>query len=262
MRQHTTFGGRQNTPLNIAHRGARARYPENTMPAFYGAVEAGANMIELDVRLSKDGVPVIFHDARLDSLMQAAGFVAQSALTALKKLDVGAWFHPEFADESIPTLDEVLAFAKDTIPLNIEMKTDPLVTDGQLEQTCLELVAGHDMQNQVLFSSFNAEAVGRIKQHEPGISTALLFNSSDFSGVMPSQLVEKYQADVFHCTYPQLTQKRLEDLREHNIPVTVYTINNETTMKKLIALPVHGIITDKPNLLNRIIFECNDCNER
>lgn len=253
MIQHTLDNQQPNGILNIAHRGASANYPENTMAAFKGAVEAGADMIEVDVRLSQDGIPVIFHNAWLDTPIKAAGYVAGSALTALKKLDAGSWFHPEFENERIPMLDEVLDFASKKVQLNIEMKTDDQPVRGKLENACLELVKKHSMEDQVLFSAFEAEAVKFIKQAEPRIRTALIFTHSLFSNKKPSTLVKKYRADAFHCTYAQLTQKRLSDLKENRIPVAVYTVNNKTTMKKLIATGVNGIITDRPKRLEKVI---------
>lgn len=242
---------------NIAHRGASALYPENTMAAFKGAVDMGADMIELDVRLSGDGIPVIFHNARLDAPLKATGLIADSTLDALKKLDAGSWFHPDFVSERIPTLEEVLAWASGTIMLNIELKTDDIDTGGRLEKACLSLVAKYRMMDQVLFSSFDVKAIQRVKELESAVSTALLFASRGFRRQKPSQLIERFGADVFHCTYKELTAKRLADLKEHQIPVTVYTVNVERRMKKLIAMDVSGIITDRPNILRGLLKKQN-----
>ncbi len=244
--------GKQNI-LNIAHRGASDRYPENTMAAFKGAVEDGADMVELDVRLTKDGIPVIFHNAWLDTPADAVEYIAHSALEAIKELDIGTWFHPEFADERIPTLEEVLAFAKGKINLNIELKTDEERREGRLEKACLELVEKYNMEEQVLFSSFDTKAIKRIKSCKPSIRTALLYTHSFFEWRKPSALVEKCNTDAFHCTYMQLTRRRLADLKKHNIPVIVYTVNNQSKMKELIEMGANGIITDKPELLSKVI---------
>lgn len=225
------------------------------MAAFIGAVEAGADLIELDVRLTKGGIPVIFHNAWLDTRIGAAGFIANSALEALKELDAGTWFHPEFADERIPTLEEVLAFARGTIDLNIELKTGDERRDDRLEKACLALVEKYKMEEQVLFSSFDTEAIIRIKNYNPATRTALLYTHSFLEWKKPSRLVHESNADAFHCTYMQLTYSRLSDLKKHNIPVTVYTINSKEKMKKLIEMGVNGIITDKPALLHEVLIE-------
>src|SRR5699024_9416992 len=174
--------------LNIAHRGASARYPENTMAAFKGAVEMGADMIEFDVRLSADGIPVIFHNARLDSPINASGLIADSTLTELKKLDAGSWFHPDFISEQIPTLEETLAWASGTIRLNIELKTDSVDNGKQLAESCLSLVKKYRMSEHVLFSSFDLNMLEYIKEIEPGASIAILFTPNRFKSRKASEL--------------------------------------------------------------------------
>ncbi len=239
--------------LNIAHRGASAVYPENTMAAFKGAVEMGADMIELDVRLSKDGVPVIFHNPRLDAPVKAGGGVEDTNLSALKEIDVGSWRDPVFASERIPTLEEALVFASEKqIAVNIEIKTDD--TRLSIGKNCISLVEKYNMEEHVLFSSFDMKAMKQIKAAEPDIATALLLTNSVFNRTKPSELVAKHNADAFHCTCKQLTEKRLTDLKEHQIPVAVYTVNLESKMKKLIEMGVNGIFTDRPDLLNQILY--------
>src|SRR3989304_1235432 len=107
-------------PLNIAHRGASGHAPENTLAAFRLAMEMGAQMIELDLHQSRDGVPVVIHDT---SLWRTAGIrrnVGSLTLREIKRLDVGSWFNPQFKDQRIPTLEEVLELVLDQIPLNVE----------------------------------------------------------------------------------------------------------------------------------------------
>jgi len=94
------------SPLIIGHRGFRARYPENTMAAFAGAVDAGADMIEFDVQLSSDGIPVVIHDRTLDRTTNGSGPVTSHTLSQLKKLDAGSWFQSRFRAQTIPTLEE------------------------------------------------------------------------------------------------------------------------------------------------------------
>ena len=95
-------------PWVVAHRGYSARYPENTASAFDAAISAGADMIELDVCITKDRVPVVIHDQTLERTTDGAGMVSEFNLSELKKLDAGSWFSPEFKGESIPTLEEIL----------------------------------------------------------------------------------------------------------------------------------------------------------
>lgn len=241
----------------IAHRGASNKYPENTMAAFKAAVEMGAEMIEMDVLMSQDGVPIVFHDARLNSHTSGKGRVRNHTVKELKKLDAGSWFDPRFSDQRIPTLEEVLAFARGKVALNIEIKTEA-VTDRRedgIEEKSLELVREYGMEDYVLFSSFDYRAVKHLKELAPQVSVALLYNRSKSNFKLPHELLQKYKADAFNCSYRQFTQKRLANLRKHDIPSFIYTVNKEKQMRKLIAAGVTGIFTDNPDLLVQVVRE-------
>lgn len=248
------FKSNEKGTIVIAHRGASAYCPENTMTAFERAVELDADMIELDVVLSKDGVPVIFHDAKLNKHTNGKGFVGKRTLRELKTLDAGAWFSSEFAGQQIPTLEEVLEFASGRIALNIEIKKQKIALEpGEVEQKCLQLVRSFDMERHVLLSSFNYEALARLKKMNPRIPLALLYDRSQSDQMLPHELVHKYQVDAFNCSYRELKNDRLKSLKNHHIPSFIYTVNQESKMRKLIDMGVTGIFTNKPDLLNRVV---------
>jgi len=239
----------------IAHRGASAYYPENTMAAFEGAVAMDAGMIELDVLMSKDGVPVVFHDALLDAHTNGTGFVSDYPIDELKKLDAGSWFDEKFEGEQIPTLEQVLQFAAGRIALNIEIKTEA-VTDsieGGVEQKSLQLVKKYDMEDRVLFSSFDYRAVQHLKELDADMPVAILYNRRESNQQVPHKLVEAFSADAFNCSFRQLNRKWSRDLKTHNIPHFIYTVNGKRKMKKLIAAGVTGIFTNKPDLLRQVV---------
>ncbi|WP_445666522.1 glycerophosphodiester phosphodiesterase [Fodinibius sp. AD559] len=239
----------------IAHRGASAYYPENTMIAFEKAVELGAEMIELDVMMSQDGVPIVFHDAKLNKHTNGSSYVKNYTLKELKKLDAGSWFDSKFSDQKIPTLEEVLEFASGEIALNIEIKTEAVSDDIQngIEQKALRLVKKYDMENHVLFSSFDYRAVQHLKKLEPDIPVALLYNRNQSNRLLPHQLVEKYNVDAFNCSYQQLKRKWMADLNKYDIPTFIYTVDSKKRMQKLIAGGVTGIFTNKPDLLKSVV---------
>lgn len=239
----------------IAHRGASAYYPENTMAAFRAAVEMEAEMIELDVMMSKDGVPVVFHDAELDDHSNGSGFVYKHTLAELRKLDAGSWFDQSFAGEPIPTLEEVLAFAAGKIALNIEIKTEAVTGEakGGVEEKSLELVRKYGMEKYVLFSSFDYRAIRHLKQLDPSIPAALLYEKSQSGDKLPSELVEELNADAFNCSYRQFNNRMFKNIREHEIPVFVYTVDQKPKMKRLIKKGVAGIFTNKPDLLWEVL---------
>ena len=239
----------------IAHRGASAYYPENTLIAFKKAMEMGAEMIELDVSLSKDGIPVVFHDARLNKHTNGQGYLSNYTLNELKKLDAGSWFDPEFSDQKIPTLREVLELTAGTVSLNIEIKTEAVSNSisGEVEEKVLQLVEKHNMENHVLLSSFDYRALIHFKELSPDIPVALLYDRSQSSSLLPSQLVQKYNVDAFNCSYRQLRKKWIADLNKHQVPSFIYTVNSQRRMQKLIEAGVRGIFTDKPDLLQKVV---------
>ncbi|HET6527840.1 MAG TPA: glycerophosphodiester phosphodiesterase family protein [Balneolaceae bacterium] len=241
--------------LVIAHRGASAYFPENTMVAFEAALKMEADMIEVDVTLSKDGIPVIFHDPQLNAHSSGKGFVSNYTLNELKKLDAGLWFHREFLGEKIPTLEEVLAFASGKIALNIEIKPEAVTdeTQGGIEEKCIELIREYGMDNYVLFSSFDYRSLKHLRKLDSKIPVALLYAKFQAGRKSPYELVSTYQADAFNCSYTQFTQRRRANLKEHQIPFFIYTINSKKRMKKLIDAGVSGIFTDKPDVLKGVI---------
>lgn len=239
----------------IAHRGASAYYPENTMIAFEKAVEMGAEMIELDVMLSKDGIPIVFHDAKLNQHTNGNSYVKYYTLKELKELDAGSWFNPKFSNQKIPTLEEVLHFASGKIALNIEIKTEAVsdqIKNG-VEENALQLVKEHGMQKHVLFSSFDYRAVRHFKRLDANIPVALLYKKNQSSRLLPHQLVEKYKVDAFNCSYRQLKKKWIADINRYNIPAFIYTVDSKRRMQKLIAGGVTGIFTNKPDLLKSVV---------
>lgn len=239
----------------IAHRGASAYYPENTMAAFKAAVEMGAEMLELDVMMSQDGVPVVFHDTRLSRRSNGKGYLPNHTLAELKKLDAGSWFDPRFSDQKIPTLEEALAFAAGKIAVNIEIKSQAVSGSliGGVEKKSLDLVRKYGMENYVLFSSFNYEAVRSFKKLNPTIPVALLYDFRQSNEKLPHQIIREHKADAFNCSQRQLTKKWIEDLREHKIPSFIYTVDSESKMRKLVAAGVTGIFTNKPDVLARVV---------
>ncbi len=108
------------------------------------------------------------------------------------------------------------------------------------------------MEDHVIFSSFDYRAAAHLKQIDSSISAALLYAPKQSNKRLPSQLLAEYQADAFNCHYSQLSRKRLRDIREHEIPVFVYTVNRERRMRKLIGQGVKGIFSDKPDLLKKV----------
>ncbi len=245
----------------IAHRGARAYYPENTMVAFRAAVDLKSDMLELDVQLSKDNVPVVFHDTKLNKRSDGKGLVGDYTLSQLQELDTGSWFDKKFKGEKIPTLEQVLEYAKGKISVNIEIKTEAVKDDtlykaeNSVEKQVVTLVNALDMKGSVMVSSFDYRAVKRVKELDPEIYTALLYEKKQSKGLNPKELIDLYQANAFNCSGREINKKWLEILKSNNIPFFVYTINKASQMKKVIEAGAKGIFSDKPDLLKQVSDE-------
>ena len=158
----------------IAHRGASAWAPENTMAAFEKAVELGADGIEVDVQLTADRVLVVMHDDTLDRTTNGNGPLSRKTLAQLKDLDAGSWFDPKFAGEQIPTLQEVLVWARGRCRVDIEVKTR---TAREIPvQDFARLISDAEMEAQVAITSFERDFVESLQRHCPGFEVGLLIS--------------------------------------------------------------------------------------
>lgn len=238
----------------IAHRGDSHYAPENTMSAFKQAYHKEADMIEFDVLLTKDKVPVVIHDNDLKKFGHPGSKVTDMMFHELQNIDVGSWYSSDFKGEPIPALEQVLEWAVDKMLLNIEIKQESVtdqISDDAVEKV-VEQVKRFDMQGKVLISSFDYRVPGRVKKIAPEIFTGLLYDKKIAAELSPVELVKKYQADTFNCTWLELYRLRAEDLQQHHIPILIYTVNNKWMMKKLIRKGVSGIFSDKPGLLKSV----------
>lgn len=157
-------------PKLVGHRGALAIAPENTMASFDRAWRDGADLIEMDVRLSADGRVVVIHDALVDRTTDGSGLVSEMPLAEIKRLDAGAWFDPRFAGERVPTLVEVLEWAKWRLPLLLELKFHPYGSfDPALVPAVMADVVERGMADQVAMISYQPRALVQVKSLAPYI---------------------------------------------------------------------------------------------
>lgn len=161
--------------LKIAHRGYSARYPENTLLAFERAVEAGADMIELDVHLSLDGRLVVIHDEKIDRTSDGTGLVANLSLTELKRYNYNNNMM-EFGFVGIPTLEEVIGWAGDRVLLNIEIKKGPVRNEG-IEKRLADLLKETRFMDRVIVSSFDHCTLAEMKRIAGDVRTGMLYDS-------------------------------------------------------------------------------------
>lgn len=231
--------------LNIAHRGASAFAPENTMAAFEKAVELGADVLELDLHLSRDGELVVIHDGTLDRTTDGHGQVYERTLEELKRLDAGRWFGEGFAGQRIPMLDEVLDRYVGKVPLALEIKAGSDFFPG-IEERVVSALRRHSAIEQAVVASFDHYALERLKEIEPTLRTAALLVGRPVS---ISALAGPGRADAIALEASLATKTEVEACRAAGLQLVVWVVNDPVQMRHFIALGVDGIITDRPDLL-------------
>lgn len=241
----------------IAHRGASAYYPENTIPSFEGASIMGADMIELDVQLTSDKEVIVFHDEKISRCTNGRGKLVDYTLAQLKKLDAGSWYSMEFKDTRIPTLAEVLELCRNQIAVNIEIKTEAVsnIITGGIEEKCLKIVEQSGMKKHVVFSSFDPRAIMHLKQIDSTVAVAVLFEKKHYTSKLPSDIMAITGADAFNCSVSEFNKKWLANIEANKIPVNIYTANDRKNMKRFLDMGVSGIFTNMPDMLKKVLSD-------
>jgi glycerophosphoryl diester phosphodiesterase len=218
------------------------------MAAFRLAAEIGADGVELDVRLCKDGEAVVFHNSRVDETTDGGGRVKDLTLTELQELDAGGWFAPDFAGERIPTLAQVLHELGPRLALDIELKTDGLLSDG-LEAEVVRLVEDSNLVHRVAISSFNPLALWRVRRLNRFISIGLIYAPDQPRYLRDRWLGPLVRPNALHPRWDMLDQERVAAAQRQGLQVTPWTCNDADTALRLVGWGVDGIITDRPDLL-------------
>ncbi|MDZ7288978.1 MAG: glycerophosphodiester phosphodiesterase family protein [candidate division KSB1 bacterium] len=243
------FNGRT---LNFAHRGASLFAPENTLAAFKLAQQQGVDGIELDVRLCRTGEWVVIHDSRVNRTTNGRGYVRSKSIDELRHLDAGSSFHPHFANERIPTLAEVLDWARNRVLLNIEVKSLAHAKEGA-ELRLLSLIWRHGVRRQCLISSFNPIVLRRLARLDPGLPTGLLLNVKWLQRGPEKSLLRLMNVQALHISRRLARPRFLDRIHRAGLRVFVWGVNHPTELQHLVDWGVDGIITDVPHLLNDIL---------
>lgn len=235
--------------INYAHRGASAFAPENTMAAFKEALSQGADAIECDIQMSRDGIPIVIHDEFLERTTNGTGFVHQWDYKDLKELDAGSWFSRKYSSQKIPTLQELLEWIKDTqLHLNIELKPG-MVEQKRLEESVIDLLHQYRLKDRTVISSYDLRTLYRIRKLDPKIETALLY----FYLNEPWKYAEAIQASSLHAFYPFITQETIMRAKQKGISLIPYTVDEWSDLGRVLRLDVSGVITNYPNRVRRYL---------
>ena len=238
--------------VRIAHRGASADYPENTLLAFRRAVELGVDMIELDVQLTRDGELVVLHDETLERTTNGHGAVREYSYAELRTLDAGR-------GEYIPLLSEVYALLRPTpIRLCIEVKGDGDSEACAIAEATVALLERLDETNRAVVSSFLPAALHRVRELSNRLPLVLDPSPQDGS-LQPSEIRRQALAagattlsyDVRH-----LTRAIADEARLSGLALWAWAPNEADEVRRVLALGVPGVMTDRPAVLNAVLSEC------
>jgi glycerophosphoryl diester phosphodiesterase len=218
------------------------------MASFQEGLRQGADIIELDVQMTADGEVVAFHDDQLDRTTDGSGPLAEQTLMELLALDAGSWFDPHFADEQIPTLDEVLSWARDTVPLLIELKYNAS-PDPALGAAVIQHVAAHQMMERVMVISFAHQALYWVKRHAPDLATGALYWEPVAD---PVDLARSIGASAVMPLWHVVTADNV--LACHDAGLSVQTWGAEADYQTLIDWGVDCVNADHPAQVRRDFF--------
>lgn len=236
--------------INFAHRGASAVCPENTMAAFARSLELGATGIETDVQLTRDGRLVLIHDETLSRTTNGSGWVKDHDLEELRKLDAGSWFHPDFAEERLPLLEELLELVQGTgTVVNIELKNTKVPYAG-LEEKVIDMVRSYNLSERIVISSFNHYSLRLCKQLAPEIRTGILYMEGLYE---PWEYARSVEADALHAYHFAVLPEFVAGAKAAGKVYHPWTVNEEEEMQRLIDAGVAGIITDYPDKLAALL---------
>lgn len=235
-------------PFVIGHRGAAGLAPENTLISLRRARLEGASWVEFDVKLTRDGMPILFHDDDLDRTTSGGGPVAASEFERIRKLEAGAWFGASYAGTRVPTFAEAIhTLATEGLGANVEIKPNPGDVKKTAEVACRLIdEAWPDVVPGPVISSFDREAMKVARDMLPTTERAMLF------GALPADwksVVADLDCRAVHASNRHVTEAVVADVREAGLPLRIYTVNDPARAETLRGWGVSSVFTDRPDLI-------------
>jgi glycerophosphoryl diester phosphodiesterase len=242
------------SPILYAHRGASAYAPENTLAAFQLAAEHFSDAIELDAKLSSDGVVVVMHDSTVKRTTGGEGKVSQKTLAELKAYDAGSWFSEQYAGERVPTLDEVFESMGRRLLINVELTNYATPNDALVDKV-VERVRKHRLEDWVIFSSFHPVNLLKARRLLPEVPVAILALEGKAGALSRSAVGRWISPHFIHPYVSDVNHRWLEKQHANGRKVNVWTVNDPNQMRSLFRWGVDGIFTDDPRLARTILEE-------
>ncbi len=233
-------------PRVIGHRGAAGHAPENTVVSVVTAARLGAQWVEFDAKLSRDGCVVVFHDDDLERTTNGTGPIAEVDMADLEGLDAGGWFRRRFAGEPIPTLNEMLGVLEAYgLGANVEIKPSPgreAETGGAVARMLAE--SWPASLPPPVISSFSVRSLAAAREAAPGIERAVLYLG------LPKDWrdqAEALQCRTLHCSREYLTEPQARAVKAAGFTLRMFTVNNRRTARKLFGWGADAVISDFPD---------------
>lgn len=245
---------------SVCHRGSSLA-PENTLAAFELAQKQGYTYVETDVQFTRDGVPVLLHDSTVDRTSNGTGRVADMTYEELKTLDFGAWKDENFRGTIIPTFEEFLQLAAQLhLKPYVELKTG---MGAEKVPELVELIQRYGMEQDVTFISFDYQLLEAAGQQLPGVRLGYLVLRMEESQITSAKALEQYGGTVFlDCNYGILTADWIQALKEAELPVEVWTVNDESWITQMDPY-ISGITSDQCGVVQEnggeLIRSCRWC---
>jgi glycerophosphoryl diester phosphodiesterase len=220
------------------------------MSAFKRAIDGQSDMIEMDIRETKDGLIAVIHDGKVDRTSNGTGEVKKFTFAELRKLDAGSWFNPAFAHEKIPSLDEFLELVKGTLIPMIEIK-DSFKKSPKLSASLIEKLKDHKMLNDVIVAVTGKSRWFELSKLAPELPVAVV----SFTGFQARSLAKIQGLAGLDHYWKSLSAKLIKDIHEAGLFITPWTINKRSDMLRCLRLGAECILTDSPLLLRDTIEE-------
>lgn len=241
-------------PPVIAHRGASAYAPENTMAAFTKAAQLGARWVEFDVMQTADGMPVVFHDDELDRTTNGKGRIEQYPYAYLRGLDAGQWFDTRFSGEIIPTLSQVMEFLHaNNLSANVELKACP-GREEALVVSVLKVIATYPptTRTQILFSSFDLTTMRFLHLHAPDAFLGFLLHEwqPDWEA-----MCESMHCATVNVNHEIMTHEAARNIKAMGKALLCYTVNDAARALELFSWGVDAVFTDAPDKIEQVLFK-------
>jgi glycerophosphoryl diester phosphodiesterase len=243
------WGIQRERPLVIAHRGASADAPENTLAAFALARKDGADGVELDVMRCGTGEVIVFHDDDLERLGGRAGWTRAVALSELREIDLGG-------GERIPLLDDVLE-AIGPMLVNVELKSAPTwgarLLDASLPAAVAGILRRQGVGARALVSSFDPLLLARFRMHAPEVATGLLFAHDQAQPWRDAWAAQLLRPTAMNPEAVLVDARAVRRWHAQRRAVNVWTVDEPAELRLLAALGVDGVITNRPKLARSVI---------